>query len=183
MWKWTLDTAPPRRWRARNPDAPPRRSRPQQPGSVTRATPENTGRCGDPAPSPPPRSRSGDFGLRGLKSASQFASPSDAELGEHVAQVPLDGASTQEQAGSDVRVGEPVAGELGDLTLVRGEIVAGLGDPPTCLLTRCEELATGAFGERPHPHRREQLMRKVELGARVEPAALAPQSFAIQKMR
>src|SRR5436190_18990610 len=56
----------------------------------------------------PSGSRGGDFGVRGLKGASELASGPDSELGEHVAQVPLDGASTKEQAGSDVRVREPV---------------------------------------------------------------------------
>jgi hypothetical protein len=43
-----------------------------------------------------------------------------------VAQVPFDGASTEEQAGTDFRVRESIAGELGDLALLRGEIVGSL---------------------------------------------------------
>ena len=49
----------------------------------------------------------------------QFAPGPDPELGEHVAQVPLDGARAEEQAGADLGVREPVAGELGDLALLR----------------------------------------------------------------
>ena len=44
------------------------------------------------------------------------------------------------------------------------------------------ELVAGAFGERLHAHRREQLVRDVELGARVEPATLAPQPLAVQQL-
>jgi hypothetical protein len=43
----------------------------------------------------------------------------DPEFGEHVAQVPLDGALAEEQPGGDVRDGQSVAGELGDPALVR----------------------------------------------------------------
>ena len=57
--------------------------------------------------------------ILGLKGASELASGPDSELGEHVAQVPLDGAWAEEQAGADLRVREPVAGELGDLSLLR----------------------------------------------------------------
>jgi hypothetical protein len=81
-----------------------------------------------------------------------LASGLDPELGEHVPQMPLDGASTEEHAGTDFRVGESIAGELGDLALLRGEIIAGRGDSPTRPFARGEKLATGTIGERLHPH-------------------------------
>jgi hypothetical protein len=59
-----------------------------------------------------------EFG--GLKGACELAPGPDSELGVHVAQVPLDRAWAEEQAAGDVGIGEPVAGELGDLSLLRG---------------------------------------------------------------
>src|SRR4029450_5415757 len=46
-----------------------------------------------------------------------------------------------------------------------------------------EQLAGGALGERLHPHRREQLVSGAQLLTRVQPAALAAQPFAVDKMR
>src|SRR5205807_6756445 len=42
----------------------------------------------------------------------------NAELGEHVAQVPLDGAGADKQLGGDLLVGVPVSGQPGDLGLL-----------------------------------------------------------------
>jgi hypothetical protein len=44
----------------------------------------------------------------------------DAELGEHLAQVPLDGAWAEEQLSADVGVRAPVSGEPGDLGFLAG---------------------------------------------------------------
>src|SRR5207249_7448593 len=81
------------------------------------------------------------LGVRGLKGASQLASGPDSELGVHVAQVPLDGPRAEEQASADVRVREPVASQLTNLTLLCGEIVAGLGDDPAALLASRDEFS------------------------------------------
>ena len=118
-----------------------------------------------------------------MEDSSQLAPGPYPELGVHLAQVPLDGAGAEEQAGADVRVREPVTGQLGDLTLLRGEIVARLCDAPAAPLASRDEFAGGALRERLHAHRREQLVRDVELGARVEATAFAPQPFAVQQMR
>ncbi len=45
----------------------------------------------------------------------------DAELGEDLTQVPLDGVGAEEQLGADLRVGQPVGGQLRDLRLLRGQ--------------------------------------------------------------
>ena len=57
--------------------------------------------------------------------AVELAAGADAELGEHLAEVPFDGARADEQLGADLGVGMPVGGEAGDLRLLRGELVAG----------------------------------------------------------
>ena len=57
----------------------------------------------------------------------QLAAGADAELGEDLAQVPFDRARGQEQLGADLGVGAAVAGQPGDLLLLRREPVARLG--------------------------------------------------------
>ncbi len=49
----------------------------------------------------------------------------DPQLAEHLVQVPLDGARTEEQLGADLRVGQAVAGEPRDLLLLRCESSRG----------------------------------------------------------
>src|SRR5690349_10865887 len=61
--------------------------------------------------------RLGDGGER----AAQLLARADLELGEHLAQVVLDGARADEQPGSDLRVRLPVTGHAGDLRLLRRE--------------------------------------------------------------
>src|ERR1700741_5411197 len=59
--------------------------------------------------------------------AVQLPARLDGELDVDVAQVPLHGAPAEEEPRPDLRVREPVAGELGDLSLLRGQLVARLG--------------------------------------------------------
>src|ERR671910_463941 len=51
----------------------------------------------------------------------------DPELVEHLAQMPFDRAGADEETGPDLRVGQSVTGEAGDLLLLRRELVARLG--------------------------------------------------------
>jgi hypothetical protein len=46
--------------------------------------------------------------------------------GGHLAQVVLDGERADEQPAADLRVGQPVAGQLHDLSLPRGQLAEGL---------------------------------------------------------
>src|SRR6478752_2049194 len=50
----------------------------------------------------------------------------DAELGEHLLEVPLDGARAEEELGADLRVRPPLAREEGDVLLLGRELVAGV---------------------------------------------------------
>src|SRR4051812_23727638 len=51
----------------------------------------------------------------------------DVELGEDLVQVVLDGARAHEEPGSDLGVGQAIAGQPGDLGLPGGELGAGIG--------------------------------------------------------
>ena len=62
----------------------------------------------------------GAVGQRSL----ELQAGADLEFGEYFAQVPFDGPDGQEQLGGDLRVGQAVAGQAGDLGLLRGERVA-----------------------------------------------------------
>src|SRR3954447_23501993 len=103
----------------------------------------------------------------------QLPAGMDAELGEHVAQMPLRGPRAQEELRADLRVRQPIGGEQRDLPLLRGQIVASLDGPPPYLLAGGLKLLAGALGERLHADRGEHLVRRAQLVARVEPAILA----------
>ena len=62
----------------------------------------------------------------GDEDAVELVARADVELGEDLAQVILDGAGADEQAGADLAVGETVTGEPGDLRFLGGELGAGL---------------------------------------------------------
>ena len=98
------------------------------------------------------------------KRASQLPAGADAELVEHVAQVPLNGARAEEQPGADLRIRQTIAGEARDLPLLCGQIIAE--SPPPGLRTLspvASKLTACAFGERLHADRREHLVRRVQL--------------------
>ena len=82
--------------------------------------------------------------------AVELAARGDAELGEDLAQVVLDGVRADEQPGADLRVGQPVAGQPGDLGLLGGQLlVPGGGAALAGGLAGGAQLAPGPLGERP----------------------------------
>jgi hypothetical protein len=98
-----------------------------------------------------------------------------------VAQVSLDGAWTEEQAGADLRVRQSVASQPSDLQLLAGQIVA-LGRARTHILARRHQLPLGALRERGHPARHEHVVGRARLQARVDPAVLPAQIFAVDQL-
>src|SRR5580700_6097774 len=74
-------------------------------------------------------SRSGEGTCRADEDPAELPARADAELGENLAQMPLDGARAEEQLGADLRVRQPVAGEPGDLRLLGGERARRLHAP------------------------------------------------------
>src|SRR5947209_13701096 len=95
------------------------------------------------------------FEVRARQGIVQVQTRADPELGKHLLQVPLDGAGTEEQPGADLRIGKSGASELGDLPLVRRELIACLERALAHLLAGGEQLAAGALGERLHADRDE----------------------------
>jgi hypothetical protein len=100
-----------------------------------------------------------------------------------VTQVPLHRAPAEEQSGANLGVRQAIAGELGDLTLLRSQIVARLDGPLAGCLARGQQLTASPFGERLHAHRRELLVRCAQLGPGVNPAVRPSKPLAEEQMR
>src|SRR4051794_26897255 len=116
------------------------------------------------------------------RGASQLPAGTDAELGEHVAQMPLDRPGAQEELRPDLRVRQPIGGKQRDLPLLRGQIVATLDGPPPHLLAGGLKLLARALGERLHADRGQHLVGSAQLVARVDPAVLAAQPLPVEQM-
>jgi hypothetical protein len=98
--------------------------------------------------------------------------------------VVLDGPGGQEQLGTDLPIGQPVAGQPRDLGLLSGQLVAArCGGAPTGGLAGGPQLAAGPFGECLHADRVEHGVRGAQLLARLGPAALTAQPLAVQQVR
>src|SRR5947209_3677472 len=117
----------------------------------------------------------GDRGER----AVQFSAGADSELGEHLAQVVLDGARTDEQLRGYLRIRLPVARHARDLSLLGCQDIArphrALGRSLTCR----HQLTPSALSEPRAPDLAEHLVGAPELLARVHASVLTPQPFAV----
>src|SRR6266516_6336147 len=71
----------------------------------------------------------------------------DAQFGEHLAEVPLNGAGADEQFRADLGVGASVAGQPDDVLLLRGELAVRVDLAFADLLAGGEQFAARAFGE------------------------------------
>src|SRR5688572_22404998 len=97
--------------------------------------------------------------------------------------MPLDGAGAEEQPSRDLGVGEAVAGEPGDLRLLRCEHIAGFGGPLAHRLAGGQPLPAGALGERLHVHGSEHLVSGVQLLASSFAEAGAAKPLAVEQVR
>jgi NADP-dependent 3-hydroxy acid dehydrogenase YdfG len=107
----------------------------------------------------------------------------DAELREHLAQMPFDRARAEEELGADLGVGLPVAGARRDLRLLRGEVPVGLPGALAHGLAGGEQLAAGALREPVGPDRPQRSVCAAELLAGVDPAVLAAQPLPVEQVR
>src|SRR4051812_23285753 len=83
---------------------------------------------------------------------------------------------------ADGGVREAVAGQSGNLGLLRGQLLAALDPAFADALARRPELAFGARGERLGADAREQVERGAQVLAGVEAAPLAPQPLAVEEV-
>src|SRR5919201_1301980 len=120
--------------------------------------------------------------LRSPQCVHQLPAGVDAELAEHVAQMPLHGPPAQEEPRTDLRIRHAIAGKLCDLPLLRGQVIASLDRPLAHLLARGLKLFPCARGEPLHPDRDEHVVSDAQLLARVDPTVLAAQPLAVKQM-
>src|SRR3984893_1028162 len=106
----------------------------------------------------------------------------DAELREDLAQVVLDGAGADEKPGADLGVGQALAGELGDLGLLRRELAAGVDGSLARGLAGGQQLASGALGETFGPHRDEHPVGGAQVFAGVGSPALAAEPLTVEEV-
>src|SRR5690348_17409405 len=117
-----------------------------------------------------------------LQDAMELVAGADVELGEDLVQVVFDGARAHEQLGSDLGVGQAVAGQPADLGLPGGELGGGLGGALADTLAGGPQLARGPVGEPAGSHGGEHLMRGAQLLAGVDAPVLPAQPLAVQEM-
>src|SRR5687767_11621417 len=122
-------------------------------------------------------------GLAGVevagRNAAELVARGDVELQEDLAQVVLHRTWADEQLCADLRVGETISRQPGDVRLLGGEHGARVVGAPARGLTCGQELVTGALGKPLGPDVAEHLMGGSELLARVDAPVLAAQPFAV----
>ena len=103
----------------------------------------------------------------GSQHGAEVLAGGDAELGEHLAEVPFDGAGAEEQFRGDLGVGASVSGQPGDVLLLRGELGCGCR-PRACGPSRRWPAAPCARARRRprRPSRRTGRRRRAAGGAR-----------------
>src|SRR5829696_8415561 len=114
---------------------------------------------------------------------AQGSAGADAELGEHLLQVPFDGAGAEEELSADLGVRPAVAGELGDVLLLRSELVAGVIAALADLLAGGQQLVPRTLGKSLRAHRKQRLERDPQLLARIDASSLTAQPLPVEQAR
>src|SRR5262249_35780051 len=105
---------------------------------------------------------------------AELPAGADAELGEHLAQMPLDRARAQEQLRADLGIGLSIPGPPGDLPLLRGELVRYVRRALADALPGGDQLAAGTLGERLGSDPREHVVGRPQLGPGISVPVLLP---------
>src|SRR6266487_2389918 len=105
----------------------------------------------------------------------------DAQFGEHLAEVPFNGAGADEQFRADPGVGASVSGQPDDVLLLLGELAVGVDLAFADLLAGGEQFPARALGEGFGADRVEQMVGGVQLVAGVEPPVLATEPFTVEQ--
>jgi hypothetical protein len=85
--------------------------------------------------------------------------------------------------GADLRIGQAIPGQPGDLGLLGGQLAAGLHGGLAGGLAGGRKLAAGPLGEGPDAHRVQHAVRGTQLLAGVDAAALPAQPRAVEQVR
>src|SRR6478752_3796314 len=90
--------------------------------------------------------------LRVRQRRPEFFARADTELCEYLTQVVLDSAGADEQLSADLWIRVPLCGQVGDLRLLRGELVKPLDRTFAHRLAGRRQLAPSALGKRCRTH-------------------------------
>src|SRR5215470_18544196 len=112
----------------------------------------------------------------------ELAPADDVKLAEDLAQVVFDGAGADEQPGGDLPVGQVLGDQPGDLLLLGGEHLRGLGAARAGPLAGGAQLGPGPGGERRHAHLIEHREGGAQLVPGVVTAVLVPQPLPVQQV-
>src|SRR6266516_1534240 len=126
------------------------------------------------------RIRSSSGWRAGQVVALQLSPGGDAELGEDVVEAVRDGPRAQEQLRADLPVGQPSRGAVGDLALLRGELLEGARVTLAGALPAGPQLGAGTLGPggRRQPVEDLQGGPQVRAGVAAAPAAAQPLAVA-----
>src|SRR5262245_127745 len=97
--------------------------------------------------------------------------------------MPLYGARAEEHPPGDLGVRRTVAGQPGDLPLLRGQLISPLQRPLAHLLACRQQLTPGPLAEALHADRREPVVGRAELLPGVDAALLTAQPLSVEQMR
>jgi hypothetical protein len=114
----------------------------------------------------------------------ELAAGTDSQLGENLAQVVLDRPGADEQPRTDLRIGQALHGQPGDLGLLGGQRFgrrAGSGGPLAYGLSGRQQFAARPFGERFQSHRFQHFLGGAQLLPGVDAPALAAQPFPVEQ--
>ena len=109
---------------------------------------------------------------------AQLFPRADTQLGEDLAQVPLDGARAEEQPRADLGIREALPRETGDVELLGGQVLARAGRSLPDLLAGRNQLAACTLGESRQAHRRQHGVSGAQLLACVDAASVAPKPLS-----
>src|ERR1700754_1717219 len=88
----------------------------------------------------------------------------------------------QVEALADLAVGQTVGRKLGDVQLVRGQLVAGVRTAPRAALACRAQLVAGTFAPRDDAERVEGLTGRTQVWSRVRRPTLSPQPLAVREL-
>ena len=95
----------------------------------------------------------------------------------------FDRAVAEIELRGDLGIRQPLGRQACDLRFLGCELVPRLDRALADGLAGGQEFAAGAFGESVRAHRLERGVRGLQLGARVDPAMLTPEPFAVVELR
>src|SRR3954463_992717 len=113
----------------------------------------------------PPATHTSDDDTFRRQRRAELGARRDAELREHAVQVRADRAMREKQSLTDLPIGQSQRRKLGDLQLLRGQLIAGLGRAAPAALPRRAQLAPRPLTPWRAPERIEGVARSPQDGA------------------